>query len=711
MAQDTLPARDTSSKFNQRLKVVTVTARRPLMTMEADKTVIDVKAMTAGTANNTYELLEKIPGVTISSSGDISLNGRGGVLVLIDGRATYMSAQDLAAYLKSIPAGNLDKVELIDNPSSKYDASGNAIINIRMRKNRQAGFTGSVNSGFSQGKYFRSNNSINLNYSRKKLNVFSNIGINTEKDYTFDVVDRKYYNASNNVSSSILLENDQVNNGNSINIYSGLDYAISPKTTVGGIINYNEGKRTVDFDYTGKSDGTLSTGTTDAHDGRSSVNVNVNMLHQFNKDGHELSADFNYLKHTSRSDRILQNLLYDDNSSLISDESFQYLVPVNSNIYVFKADYEHPWKNKLRVEAGVKSSVIENDNVSNYYNLDGPSPEYVPQNSNHFKYDENINAAYANLQKSWSRWQAQFGLRVENMQATGNQLGNEAVEKNEFKKSSTELFPSAFILYKLDSVGKNSLSFLTIRRINRPNYFQLNPFIFVKDEYTNTTGNPDLNPQFQYRFEVKYQHKQFYWFALSYNKFTQVMFNTTEVVGEKYINRPENLARGFMVLLNSGFNTSPTKWWSLNYVLRTSRMGLRATVYDEDVSPDAFVVRFESINFFTISKTINAELGGYYSSKDLNGQAFTKQMYRVNAAIQKKIFHDKGSIRLGAEDLFHTWKYRNKSVGLKRSSFYQTTEMDTQRFTVGFSFRFGKDSNSRKRHQSNATEEEKGRLE
>lgn len=717
IAQDSTKIADTSKKFNERLAEVTVTARRPLMIQEVDKTVVDVKSMVTAAGLNTIELLERIPGVTISGNGDISLNGRGGVLLLIDGRTTYMSAQDLNAYLKSIPAGNIDKVELIDNPSAKYDASGNAIINIKLRKNRNAGLTGNINSGFSQGKYFRSNNSINLNYNRKKLNVFNNVGFSTAEEYHIDLFDRKYFDAGNNITSSILLRNTQVSKNQNINIYSGFDYAVTPKTTLGAIFSFNEGKRYLDFDFEGgnydeaKNLTGYSNGDNFAKDTRNNINVNLNFAHQYNKDGHELSGEFNYLDYQSGSHRIQHNLLYNDSSALVNDEMFQYLVPVNSKIYVFKADYVRPFKNKMKLEAGVKSSLINNDNISNYYALDGGLMVFGPENSNHFRYDENINAAYANLQKGWNRWQLQLGLRVENLQATGNQLGNEVVAKTEFKKTNTEWFPSAFVLYKVDSMGKNSLSLLTVRRINRPNYFQLNPFQFVRDEYTYAAGNPDLNPQFQYRVEAKFQHKQLYWFGLSYNKFTQVIFNTTEVVGERYILRPNNLGKGFMILLNSGLNVNPAKWWNVNYVLRISRMGLRANLYDEVVNPDAFVVRFEMMNFFPISKTVNAELSGYCASKDLNGQAFTKMMWRMNAGVQKKIFKEKGSIRLGMDDIFHMWTYRNYSFGLKQSYFTQTTEADTQRFNLSFSYRFGKDSNSRKRNRGNANEEEKGRLE
>ena len=715
--QDSLKKTDTSKKFNQQLAEVTVTAKRPLMIQAVDKTIVDVKAMVSGTALNTIELLERIPGITVNSNGDISLNGRGGVLVLIDGRATYMSSQDLSSYLKSIPAANLDKIELIDNPSSKYDASGSAIINIKLRKNRNAGFTGNANSGISQGKYFRSNSSVNLNYSSGKLNVFSNFGINTAKEYIKDSYDRKFYNETGNITSSILIDNYQVTSTSNINIYSGVDYMITPKSTIGANFSYNKGNRDMDFDYqsryfvNGIHPSDIGLGTTTGNNERKNTGFNLNFLHQYNKDGHELSADFNYLEYTSGNDRILQNLLYDNNNALMKEDMFQYVVPVSSRIYAFKADYVHPFKNKMKLEAGIKTSVINNDNISGYFDLNGQSPVFVPENSNHFQYDENINAAYVNLQKSWRRWQAQFGLRLENMQATGNQLGNIVVTKNEFKKSNTELFPSAFVLYKLDSLGKNSLSLLTVRRINRPNYQQLNPFLFLKDEYTYTSGNPDLNPQFQYRIEAKYQHRQLYWFGLSYNKFTQVIFNTTEVVGEKYLNRPNNIAKGFMFLLNSGLTVSPAKWWNMNNVLRISRMGIRGDVNNVDLSTDAFVVRIEMLNLFTISKTINAELGGYYASKDLNGQAYTMQIFRTNAAVQKKILNDRGSLRFGMDDIFHSWIYRSYSIDLKQSSFYQENETDTQRFSVSFSYRFGKDSNARKRKQGNGNDEEKGRLE
>lgn len=186
-----LPAKSTELED----KVVMTT--RPLVEQEIDKTVVNVGSMISSATSNTLEVLEKTPGVTVGSNGEISLNGRGGVLVLIDGRATYMSAQNLASYLKSLPGSLLDKIELMDNPPAKYDAAGNEIINIKFKKSKVAGYTGNISLGYTQGKYARNNDAINLNYTHKKINIFGSLGHNHEKNYSFDVYDRRFFTAGN----------------------------------------------------------------------------------------------------------------------------------------------------------------------------------------------------------------------------------------------------------------------------------------------------------------------------------------------------------------------------------------------------------------------------------------------------------------------------------------------------------------------------------
>lgn len=702
---------------NIELKEVVVKAKRPLIEQDIDKTIVNVESMISSATSNTLEVLEKTPGVTVGSNGEISLNGRSGILVLIDGRATYMSGPDLAAYLKSLPGGLLDKIELIDNPSAKYDAAGNAIINIRLKKNRAGGFTGNVSIGSSQGVYRRNNGSVNLNYNHKKVNVFGNLGLNKEKNYTDDIFDRRFYDTKGQQISNVLLLNNTVSNNKSLNALLGVDYAATPKTTYGLLINMNEGARNTRIDYNSNNYyanrllDAKGDGNTVLNDNGTNFGSNLNFQHKFNRKGRELMADVNYLKYQSNGNQRVQNFHYWPEGGLVDSNEFLYLVPGNINIYTAKADYVHPLKNKAIWEAGVKSSVINNDNSSNLFNVKGTVQTIDNGKSNHFKYRENINAAYFNTRKEWKRVGMQLGLRAETTQARGNQLGNEAVQGSTFTKNYTKVFPSLFINYKLDSLNKNSFNLSFTRRINRPDYRSLNPFVFFRDQYSYTAGNPLLLPQYQNRIELKYQHKQWLQMGLSYNRFTNVIFQTTEAIDTIFVTRPNNVAKGFMLLLNTTVSVSPIKWWNLIYTLRLSHMGLNGISYTEKLNPKAYVARFEVYNQFRFNKGWSAELSGYYASSDLNGQAFTDMMYRVGCAVQKKIWKDKASIRISVEDVFHSWIRHNRSVSIKQAQFFQTNESDTQRIGAAFTYRFGKDTFARKRrHNNNAADEEKGRI-
>jgi outer membrane receptor protein involved in Fe transport len=703
---------------NVNLNEVVVKAKRPLIEQDIDKTIVNVEAMISAATSNTLEVLEKTPGITLSVNGEISLNGRTGVLVLIDGRATYMSGQDLAAYLKSIPGGILDKIELIDNPSAKYDAAGNAVINIRLKKNRVGGFTGSLSTGYSQGRYGRNNDALNLNYRYKKLNVFANLGYSFEKNYTDDNWDRRFFNTRNELTSSVKLENDQVYKNKGLNANMGLDYSISENTTYGFQVNFNGSERNgrLDYysDYFNANHGldAIGTGNTTGQENRKNLATNFNFVHKFGKSGREISGDINYLNYNTRGNQLLDNFLYQPSDSTTTANRFIYLVPSDINIYTVKVDYVQPLKNKARLEAGFKSSIVDNDNIVNYYNVNGTSENIDYSKSNHFKYHENLNAVYVNSQKTWKRIGVQLGLRVENTQIVGNQLGNEEVTTSRFTKNYTRFFPAIFLNYKLDSLNKNALNFSLTRRISRPNYQLLNPFLFFRDKYSYTAGNSDLNPQYQYRFELKFTHKQFLRMGLSYNKFINSILNATDVRDSVFITRPQNIGGGFMVLLSNGISLAPAKWWNMNLEALLSRIGVNGFVDGKPLDLKTYMARINLYNQVTINKKWSAEFSGYYASRDLAGQGFTKGMFRAYFGIQKKIWKEKGSVRLTVEDIFHSWVYHNHSEGLKQSDYFQRSQTDTRRVGVAMTYRFGKETFARKRrHNNNASDEEKGRVE
>lgn len=691
------------------LTAVIVRSKKPLLEHFPDKTIVNADAMIGSAASNVLEVLSRTPGVSIDNQGNISLNGKTGILLLINGRQTYMSAQDLNNYLKSLPGAALDKIELIDNPSARYDAAGNAIINLQLKRNRAGGFTGSVAAGYAQGKYGRQNYSVNLNYNYRKISLFTNMGYNVDKNYTTDWYSRRYYHEDGSLSSSVLLDNNQVGTGRSFNFMGGLDYELAAKTTLGFVANINRGNRNGRFDYFSEKSDSLQQpagrgyGNTLSKDKRNNLGLNLNLLHKFSREGQELNVNVNYLRYLFSSQQELANFLDEQPVS-----RFSYQQPSSIRIYTANADYVQPLKNNGRLEAGIKSSFVKNDNTTDYYNKAGTIPVYDPALSNRFIYKENINAAYINGQRNWGRFFAQAGLRMEHTYINGKQPANAVSKDTGFSRNYVNWFPSVALSYKLDSAGKNILSLMANRRVNRPNYQLLNPFLFYKDNYSYSGGNPLLNPQFMTRYELKYQHGQLWWTGFSYSDFRSVILQTTRAEDSLFITRPGNYAKGIAFFLNVGVNVSPAKWWSMNTTVRLSRIGLRGTIYTEQLKPNTNLLRWDLNNYFTINPRLNAELSGYYASADMNGQTSTSGMYRVNAAIQHKV-GEKGSIRLVMDDIFHSWVYHNRSMGLKQADFIQTSESGTQRFGLAFTYRFGK--KSAKGRKSDAVEEEKGRAE
>lgn len=547
------------------LATVVVNAKRPLIQTEIDRTIINVESMISAAGSNSLEVLEKTPGVSVNASGEITLNGKSGVMILIDGRQTYMSGQNLSNYLKSIPGGSLDKIELMDNPPARYDAAGNAIINLKLKKSRTGGLTGGLQTAYSQGRYARSNHNLNLNYNRKKLNLFGNLSYNYERNYSLEEYDRLFYNAQQVLSSRILLDNKTTSRLNGANLVTGLDYNSSDNITYGVQINVNQTSQQSNYSYNNQNLSPSSLDSTGA--GSSGINdqathwsINANYAHRFGKSGRELTMDANYLNYTNQNEQSLDNYTYTPAGQVWSNRKYEYQIPSAIRVYNAKADYTYPLKGKAKMEGGVKTSFASNDNMAGYYQIINQVPVLDNTRANHFRYSENINSAYLSVQKAWRYIGILGGLRLENTHATGQQLGNAEVAGTQFTKDYTQLFPSLFINYKLDTLGRQSLNFSLSRRINRPNYQQLNPFIFIRNQYSYTSGNPLLTPQYQYRYELKYQYHQALRLGLSYNRFTDVVFRTTTVVNNVFISSPQNVGGGFMYILNLGSTLLPYPW-------------------------------------------------------------------------------------------------------------------------------------------------------
>ena len=700
------------------LAEVVITAKKPLVVQEPDKTIINVESMLGSPSYNTLEILEKTPGISISSNGDISLNGKNGVMLLINGRTVYMSGQDLIAYLKSLPGGQLDKLELMDNPPARYDAGGSAIINIKLKRNRGAGLTGNLSSNYSQGFYARTYNSLNLNYQTKKLNFSGTLGYNNETARYRETNQRSILSNDLLPSSFQQISDFQKAMGNTFQVRTALDYSPSSRTTYGLMFNtwYDPrvnhfGSSVISYDANWQPDSS-GIGLGQVRDRRSNIEGSLNILHQLKKTGSEFSGDVTYLNFWSNGHQLLNNTTFIPDGSQKTDENFTYELPGFVKILTGQADYAHGKDKETGWEAGLKSNFIDNDNDSRYYSVNGEITETDFGRSNHFIYRENINSAYLMGRHTLRRYSFRAGIRVENTNIQGTLVENAAYPSENFTKHYTGLFPSFYVSRKMDSAGKKTLGFSVARRVRRPNYQQLNPFLFYRDNFSYTTGNPQLNPQYQYSFELKYQHGQRLGTGLSYGYFNDVIFQTTKPEGNIFITAPGNVAKGSLLMLNINASLSLAGWWKFNLNTTAGRMKINTKNNKDVQSAELYTARFNVINQFSFPDNWMAELTAMYQGKELNGQQTRSPKFMSSAAVQKKFWKNKATLRLLFEDMFYTWI--QKEIIVIPGEAYSTREIrsDSRRVGISFTYSFGNEQNSRKiRQNANSNEQEKGRIE
>ncbi|MDQ2864199.1 MAG: TonB-dependent receptor, partial [Bacteroidota bacterium] len=470
---------------------VAVAIKKPFIERKIDRTIINVDASITNAGTTALEVLEKAPGVTVDKDGNVSLKGKAGVMVMMDGRPSYLSGQDLANLLKNMPSNSIDQIEIMTNPSAKYDAAGNSgIINIKTKKNKVKGLNGSLIAGISQSTYTKTNNSVNLNYRTGKFNLFGNVNYSYWKGYNKLYIHRNFRNEVTKNLETVFDQNSQmVHTSTYQNVKAGLDFYANKKTTTGivvsGFLNPNKNKglnTTLLQDADQVTDSIVVADNTDK--GRSNnVSVNVNLRHVYDTTGKEFSIDADYLTYYQTKDQFLVNQYLDPNYNVMRPQSeLKGTLPSNINIYSAKTDWVLPITKSSKIETGLKTSYVTTDNNALYQNntLSG----YITDlgKTNHFVYKENVNAVYVNYSTQIKKFGFQGGLRAENTNAKGHQVGDSTRADSAFTKNYTNLFPTVYVSYEANN--KNTFSVNYGRRIDRPDYGDLNPFYYFLDEYT-----------------------------------------------------------------------------------------------------------------------------------------------------------------------------------------------------------------------------------
>lgn len=695
------------------LKDVTVTARKPLVQILPDKTVINVEAGITNAGATVMEVLERSPGITIDRDGNISLKGKPGVQVMIDGKPTQLSAADLQNLLNGMSASQVETIELMDNPSAKYDAAGNAgIINIKTKKNRQHGFNGSVSTAYAQGFYPKNNNNLVFNYRNGPVNYFLTYSFN-QNQYMLDLYAlRTYYNSAGGITGMLEQPYFTTGKAKTHNIKTGVDYFLDKKTTLGlaftgALLSRNGiGKSTaVWMNAARQADSTIFTNSS-SETRLKQGGINLNARHVFDA-SRELTADVDFIKYNIRTAQFFENKAQDAAGDA---DASQGEIPSSLNIFSAKADYSQKFGSSLLWETGWKTSRVSTDNPASYsYRLPNNEWEEDLGKSNQFLYTENIHALYANLTKKAGQWNLQGGLRYEYTGYKAHQLGNPVVKDSSFNRNYSSLFPTAFITWEADSL--NTFTLRAGRRIDRPGFQKLNPFVYIVNKYTFQQGNPYFRPQYTWNVELSHTFRQVFTTSLSYNfikdYFSQVFLSDTATGRIVYTEGNVGKMQNFGLTMSA--QLQPAKWWNLTAQATLNHKRIEGVLWKQ-YKASITQLNLSINNQFRFKKGWSAELSGFYLTRNQNDlQEVLDPTGQMSFGVSKQVLQSKGTIRFTFRDLFYTqtmagWTHFESVLE------YFKLWRDTRVATIGFTYRFGKAMKGTARRNGSAADDEINRV-
>lgn len=701
------------------LQTVTVDTKKPYIERQIDKTVLNVDALISNAGSTAMEVLEKAPGVSVDKDGNISLKGKQGVIIMMDGKPAYLSGSQLANFLKSMPSSAIEQIEIMTNPSAKYDASGNSgIINLRTRKNKMLGFNGSYSASYIQGVYPKYSTSINLNYRQGKVNLFGNYSYSKRIGFEELSINRIFRNNLTNVVETIFDQSSFMkNDGESHNAKAGLDFYADKKTTFGivlsGYLNprTNEGVNTTLLKNKNNGVDSILYATNNEKARYTNFGTNFNFRHVFDSTNKEITADLDYRVYSQSSNQYFtNNYLNADFSKRRNGSELRGNLPSDIKIYSGKIDYTMPLKKGAKFEAGIKSSYVTTDNDARYENNSGSGFTTDYGKTNHFIYKENINAAYLNFNRQFKKWGVQTGLRMENTIANGHQLGNALRPDSSFKRNYTNFFPTVYLNYQANKNNNFNLNFG--RRIDRPSYQDLNPFYYFLDEYTYKVGNTLLRPQFTNSIEFSHTYKGFLTTTLNYSETTDVFADALDQINaeRKTFISQKNIATRKNLGLAVSANFPVSKVWSANIYTNVFNNKYYGTLNTGILDVNATMFMANISNQFKFKKGWSAELSGFYRSKGIEGQLLTNPMWQATTAVQKLILKTNGTLKLSVSDIFYTQKFSG-SVKYQDIDVKINSVNDSRRATLTFLYRFGKPiKNQPQRRRTGGTTDEENRI-
>ncbi len=703
------------NKIASNLQGVTVSSQKPMVEVRAEKTILNVEGTINSTGSDALELLRKSPGVTVDKDENISLAGKNGVQVYVDGKSVPLSGTDLSSYLKSLQSAQIESIEIITNPSAKYDAAGNAgIINIRLKKNKALGTNGSVNLGYVQGVYAKYNGGLNINHRDKKVNLFANYNYNNGVNLMNFTADKTTFDTFFHQLQSIRFKN------NTSGFKAGADYFISNYKTFGAQVTGNIANNDVTtagpmyFNYipTNQLVKVLKASNNNSMT-RDNVDANLNYKNSVpNKQDFSIDADYAYYK--IRSDQYQPNYYYmSDGTTEISHIIYSMLSPTNIYIYSAKTDYENNYKGG-RLGFGAKFNLTNTDNDFKRYNVLNAGKVLDTLKSNLFKYNENINAAYINYNKQTKKgFLYQVGLRAEETNSKGHStgmqwdgskyIGYDSVSSRHY----LDIFPSASL-----TLNKNPMKMWTFtfsRRIDRPAYQDLNPFEFKLNEYTFMRGNTQLRPQYTNSVGITNIYK--------YKLTTQLNYSHVKDI---FAQLPDTINKTQSFLTKKNLATQDIVSFTISYPFQYKNYSFFANLNssyshyvanfgggNRNIDLSVFSLTYFMQNSLKIGKKgWTAELSGFLVTPSVwAGTIKSKFLGNVDVGLQKTMLKGKGTLKASLSDALKTMTWRGTSNFAGVQSEFKG-HAEHQQFKLSFSYRFGNSQVKAARQRKSGIEDE-----
>lgn len=695
------------NESSQELEEVVVRRELSTVTQKIDRKVINVGKDLTAAGVNAAELLNNVQSVSIDSqTGAISLRGNENVKILVDGRPTNVSAAQL---LQQIPSSSIKSIELITNPSAKYNPEGmSGIINIVLYKNASLGLNGSVNTGVTVGKNARYNGAVDLNYRRGKVNLFANYGGSTGKSQRVGDVWR-YDNAAhneisgynNNTSHLVKLGADvYLNKANTLSVYTTQNLYNNHSTAstliyFEDVLDSNNPKETASDNYTGT--------------------YNLNYKHDFEKTGHNIEFEASHSLTDEQENGASEQIMDPD------DLTSNYMDDVHNDVSssILNLDYTNPLTENANLELGLETRIRDTRNQHNTTrhqflyddnNMMIPDGEgwflTTPMGSSSFTYDRNIYSAYTNYRQQMGKLAMQLGVRVEQYEVEASFTENEKTEN--FKDDKFTVYPSAFFTYTPGE--KNQFQVSYSRRVDRPGINQVNP---IRTSWSSPllvfVGNPELRPQFTNSYEINYTRrlkKGSVSLGTFYRRISDniIRYTTIDPLDENRVEVTYTNAEGedrYGVEVSGMYR--PTGWWNINTSFDLYSQHMTGYALGNYVEVQSVATNVRLNNTFNVTENLSIQLFGMYRGGKEIIQWRIKPMWTINSGISMKVFRKKGTISLRMNDIFNTMKFQFEST-----NFYPSKggfKWESRTVYVGYAHNFGRsDFKARKRKNRDSGE-------